>query len=114
MSAYYDQLTDVPASSVPQLPANPFGAWIAAKQPNIWTLQQSADQVGIIAVGVPEFAVTVERVAAGSTVGPGATAGPDLHDQPERAGLARDAEQGGAGDGVPLWHILTDPATYSP
>ena len=74
VSAYYDQLTDVPASSVPQLPANPFGDWIAAKQPNIWSLQQSADQVGIIAVGVPEFAMTVERVAAASTVGPGAGA----------------------------------------
>jgi hypothetical protein len=113
VSAYYDQLTDVPASSVAQLPANPFGAWIAAKQPNIWTLQQSADQVGIIAVGVPEFAVTVERVAAGSTVGPGATAGPDL--MTNMGGPGWLVTQSKAAPATArFWHILTDPATYSP
>ncbi len=104
VSAYYDQLTDVPASSVPQLPANPFGAWIAAKQPNIWSLQQSADQVGIIAVGVPEFAVTVERVAAGFDGRAGCHRGARSGHQHERAGLARDAEQGGGGDGAVLAH----------
>ncbi len=78
VSAYYDQLTDVPASKVASLPANAFGAWIAAKQPNIWNLAQAADQVGVMAVGVPSFATTVERVSAAGPVAAGASSGPDL------------------------------------
>src|SRR5204862_8265554 len=64
VSAFYDQLTDVPASRVSQLPANPFGDWIAAKQPKIWDLPAAADQVAIMAVGVPDFAAAVRRVSA--------------------------------------------------
>jgi hypothetical protein len=59
VSAYYDQLTDVPASRVSELPANAFGKWIAAKQPNIWNDPQAADQVAVAAVGIPTFAVEV-------------------------------------------------------
>ncbi len=52
VSAYYDQLTDVPAARLSELPSNPFGSWIAAKQPKIWNLDEAADQVSIAAVGV--------------------------------------------------------------
>jgi hypothetical protein len=85
VSAFYDQLTDVPTSRLSELPANPFGAWIAAKQPKIWSLQEAADQVAVVAVGVPSFARAVDRVSA-TTVGAGATAGPDLVADPNGAG----------------------------
>ncbi|HSS39108.1 MAG TPA: hypothetical protein VLT58_10095 [Polyangia bacterium] len=113
VSAYYDQFTlDVPASSVAQLPANPFGDWIAAKQPNIWTLAQSADQVGIIAVGVPGFAMTVERVAAASTVGPGASAGPDLATNMNGPGWLVTQSKSSVAT-ARFWQILKDSSTYS-
>lgn len=82
VSAYYDQLTDVPAAKVANLPSNPFGAWIAAKQPNIWNLAQAADQVAVMAVGVPGFATAVQRVAPAGPVAAGASAGPELTTNP--------------------------------
>ena len=66
VSAYYDQLTDVPTSRLADLPGNALGAWIAAKQPNILNLTVAADQVGVAAVGLPSFATAVERVSAPS------------------------------------------------
>ena len=45
VSAFYDQTTDVPTARLAELPANAFGAWIAAKQPSIFDLDQAADQV---------------------------------------------------------------------
>src|SRR4030095_2012436 len=63
VSAFYDQLTDVPAARLPDLPANPLGEWIAAKQPKIWNLNEAADQVAVVAVGIPTFAVAVNRVS---------------------------------------------------
>src|SRR4029079_17856767 len=38
VSAFYDQLADVPTARLSELPANALGAWIAAKQPKIWDL----------------------------------------------------------------------------
>jgi hypothetical protein len=78
VSAFYDQLTDVPAARLSELPGNPLGAWIAAKQSKIWSLPEAADQVAVVAVGVPSFATAVDRVSALAPVGAGATAGPDL------------------------------------
>src|SRR4029079_11027405 len=65
VSAFYDQLTDVPASRLSELPANACGDWIAAKQPKIWNLAEAADQVAAVAVGIPSFATTGERGARG-------------------------------------------------
>jgi hypothetical protein len=78
VSAFYDQLTDVPAARLSELPGNALGSWIAAKQPKIWNLPEAADQVAVVAVGVPSFATAVDRVSAAAPVGAGATAGPDL------------------------------------
>ena len=78
VSAFYDQLTDVPDARLSELPANPFGDWIAAKQPKIWNLPAAADQVAVVAIGVPSFATAVARVSATALIGAGATAGPDL------------------------------------
>jgi hypothetical protein len=112
VSAFYDQLTDVPASRVSELPANPFGDWIAAKEPNVWSISQAADQVGVIAVGVAAFAVAVERVAATSTVGPGASAGPDLTAAANGPAWLVTQSMGGAAT-ARFWQILSDPATYT-
>ena len=78
VSAWYDQLTDVPAASVSQLPNNALGAWIASKQPNLWQWSPASDQVSVLAVGVPSFATAVERVSPAGAVDGGATTGPDL------------------------------------
>ena len=78
VSAWYDQLTDIPTSSVSLLPNNALGAWMAAKQPNLWQWSPASDQVAVLAVGLPSFATAVERVSPAGTVGGGATVGPDL------------------------------------
>jgi len=79
VSAWYDQLTDVTTSSLPDLPSNALGAWIAAKQPNLWQWSPASDQVAVLAVGLPAFATAIDRLAAATaSVDGGATAGPDL------------------------------------
>ena len=75
-----------------ELPANPFGEWIAAKQPKIWDLPVAADQVAVIAVGIPSFATKVERVSATALVAAGATAGP-IRGRSERPRMARHRER---------------------
>ena len=78
VSAWYDQLTDVPTDKVSQLPNNALGAWIASKQPNLWQWSPASDQVSVLAVGLPSFATAIERVSPAGAVDGGATAGPDL------------------------------------
>ena len=78
VSAWYDQLTDVPTSSLSQLPNNALGAWIAAKQPNLWQWSPASDQVSVLAVGLPSFATAIERVSPSGAVDGGATEGPTL------------------------------------
>lgn len=78
VSTWYDQLTDVPAAKVAQLPANPLGAWMAAKQPNLWQWSPASDQVAVLAVGLPAFATGIEPVSPSVGVDAGATVGPDL------------------------------------
>jgi hypothetical protein len=113
VSAFYDQLSDVPASRIPDLPSNPFGDWIAAKQPYIWDLPQAADQVGVMAVGTPTFAVAVERVSVAALVAPGATRGPDLLADPNgSAWLVTQSASAGAIQR--FWHILGNPGTNAP
>ena len=107
VSAFYDQLGDVPASRLTELPSNSFGAWIAAKQPGIWSLPQSADQVGVMAVGVPSFAAAVERVSPAGPIAAGATAGPDLvADGSGPAWLVTQSAAAGATDR--FWQVLRD------
>jgi|GEM_PF-694095 len=112
ISAYYDQLTDVPAARLAELPANEFGNWIAAKQPGIWSTPQAADQVGVAALGIPGFVVAVERVAAGGPVAAGASAGPDLTPNPEGP-LWLVTQIAGSSATDRFWQLLLDPATYT-
>lgn len=84
VSAFYDQLLDVPASRFSELPANPLGQWIQEKQPKVWNLPKASDQVAVLAVGDPTFAVEVDRVSAGPLEAD-ATTGPELTSRPDGA-----------------------------
>jgi hypothetical protein len=113
VSAYYDQLTDVPTARLSELPSNPFGSWVAAKQPKILNLVEASDQVSVVAVSVSTFATAIEHVSAAGSVAAGATAGPDLVANPN--GTAR-LVTGSAGDQATgrFWKMMLDPATYGP
>jgi hypothetical protein len=112
VSAYYDQLTDVPATRIPELPANTFGSWIAAKQPSIWNLARAADQVAVAAVGLPKFALTVALVSGSSSQGAGTSRGPDLVPSPTGpAWLVTSISGAEATDR--FWSILHDPRTFT-
>lgn len=105
VSAFYDQVTDVPASRLAELPANPLGKWIAAKQPSILKLAEAADQVAVIAVGISSFAVEVDTVAATGLIGPGANAGPDLLRDPKGSDwLVSESASGAATER--FWQLL--------
>lgn len=85
VSAFYDQLMDVPSSRFSELPNNALGRWIQAKQPKVWDLPKAADQVAVLAVGLPTFAAAVDRVSAATSVAADATAGPELLSEPNGA-----------------------------
>jgi hypothetical protein len=112
VSAFYDQLNDVPASRIPSLPANPLGARIAAKQPNLWQWPPASDQVAVVAVGMPSFATEVQRVTAGPPVVVGATEGPELAIDANGAGWLVTGCDGSV-PATRLWELLIDPNTYS-
>jgi hypothetical protein len=111
VSAFYDQTNDVPTASLAKLPANPFGDWIAAKQPSIFSLDQAADQVGVVAVGIPSFVTGVQSVSSAALIGAGASAGPDLVANP--AGPLLLVTQNASADATGrFWQLLLDPTTY--
>ena len=110
VSAYYDQLTDVPESRVAELPDNPLGAWMAAKQSGIWQTPVAADQVAILAVAVPEFVSKVAKVSPRDP-GSGAGAGPELGLDPAGSALLV-TESAGALATARLWELLLDPKTF--
>ena len=113
VSAYYDQLTDVPSSRVPELPANAFGQWIAAKQSSIWNDPLAADQIAVMAVAIPEFATDVLRVAPIGPVTAGASTGPTLAKVSGAPGWLVD--QGASAVAIErFWQILHDPGTFKP
>jgi hypothetical protein len=112
VSAFYDQLTDVPASRLSELPKNAMGDWIAAKQPKIWSVAVAADQVAVAAIALPSFAVAIERVSAVGPVAAGATVGPDLVADP--SGLAWLVTQiTGTVATNRFWELLLDPMTFT-
>jgi len=113
VSAFYDQLEDIPAARVEELPDNPFGAWLAAKQPSIWSIPEAADQVAVAAVGIPDFVTEVARVAPAGTVESGAAEGPALEGAPDGPGwLVRQVVGSAATDR--FWSILGDPSVFAP
>jgi hypothetical protein len=112
VSAFYDQVMDVTASNIADLPDNPLGARMAAKQPGLWGWQPASDQVSVLAVGLPSFVTAVQFVAPAGPVAGDATAGPDLaHDPDGSVWLVSECSQTAARDH--LWEILLDPKTFS-
>jgi len=112
VSAYYDQLSDLPTSRVAQLPSNAFGAWMAAKQPNIFNLAEASDQVAIAAVGLSKFAVAVARVSPVAPSAADSNMGPALAPNPN----GRDwlvTQNNSALATARLWELLLDPATFA-
>jgi hypothetical protein len=69
ISAYYDQTGDVTTAELGNLPQNALGDWIAQKQPNILMLPEAADQITVLAAGVPEFVTAVQRSAPDLSAG---------------------------------------------
>lgn len=61
VSAYYDQLADVPSDRVSELPQNPLGEWIAEKRGRIFDIPLASDQVAVLTAAIPGFAVRVDR-----------------------------------------------------
>jgi hypothetical protein len=109
VSAYYDQLADVPDSRLAELPDNAFGAWIAAKQPDIYSIEVASDQVSVLAAGVPAFAATVSRVSARGE--PTSSAGPELVPDPDgNAWLVTQSDATLAT--TRFWERLLDPRTF--
>lgn len=112
VSAFYDQVNDVPEARATQLPRNPFGDWMAAKQSKIFDLAVASDQVGPLAVGLPGFVVTVQRVTSAGAVESGASSGPELV-QNANGPLWLVTQCASALATARLWQLLLDPATFA-
>jgi len=62
VNGYYDQLLDVPETRATELPNNPFGRWMADKRGDILNLIHACDQISVLAVALPWFALDVVRM----------------------------------------------------
>lgn len=109
VSARYDQLTDVPSERLNELPDNPFGDWMRAKQPDIFDIEMAADQVSVIAAGVPAFVTGLTRVSQSGFAGDQ----PLLTQDPNGSDWLVTASDGGAAT-AHLWQLLLEPTMFSP
>ena len=113
VSAYYDQTADVTKTDLPSLPQNALGNRFATKLSGIIAVPQAADQVALLAMGLPGFAVSAVQVSPDTSGGFDATQGPPLVPDPNgkdwvvtqiAAPLAKSS----------LWQMLLDPQTFAP
>jgi hypothetical protein len=110
ISAYYDQLGDVADDDLASLPPNPFGAWMAAKQPDVFDVPTASDQIAILSVGLPTFAMEVQRVSPDLSAGFNAAGGLPLRPSPD--GNAWIVTQIAAPLAASrLWHMLLGSTT---
>jgi hypothetical protein len=108
---FYDATIDLPASELGTLPNNPLGELVAQQQPRIAGDPTRADQVSILAVGLPEFVVTLENVEPDSSQGFDANNGPALVPSTSgRASLVTGIDPSVAG--ARLRQMLADPKTF--
>jgi hypothetical protein len=111
VNGYYDQLGDVSSARIADLPANPFGDWMAAKAPSVLQIPMSSDQIGVLALGVPTFVTAVGRAAVDTSAAFDATTGPPLVEQADgSAWVVPSCDAAMAGDR--LWKMLLDPHTF--
>jgi hypothetical protein len=105
VSAFYDQTGDVTTAQIPNLPANPLGDWMAAKQPNLYKIPTASDQVSVLAVGLPTFAAAVQRAAPDTSAAFDSTQGPPL--LPDAGGNVWVVTQSAGSLAAPhLWQML--------
>jgi hypothetical protein len=109
VSAYYDQLTDLPPERVMDLPPNPLGDWMREKRSQVLPILVASDQVSVIAVGLPSFTRNVVRVSQSGWDGDQPTLAPD----PDGRAWLVTASDGRAAS-ARLWQLLLDPATFAP
>jgi hypothetical protein len=110
VSSFYDQMTDVPDSLLPQLPKNAFTSWITAKQTKIYDDALAADQGAVVAVAVTEYVSAVSRAALSDTT---ADSIPTLASDPSGP-IWLVTQVSGAVATARLWNLLLDPAVYHP
>lgn len=109
VSAYYNHSRDVPEERLGELPENPFGEWIRAKQPGITAQPITGDQVSVIALGLPDFVSAVERVSLLDSTEEQPTLGPDPGGN---VWLVTGSD--GTVPASRLWELLQEPATFGP
>ncbi|MEP7051669.1 MAG: hypothetical protein ABJB12_15005 [Pseudomonadota bacterium] len=112
VSAFYDQLADVPDSRVSELPANALGAWMRAKQPKISQNPVASDQVSLLAASLPGFVIATRSASVTLPFTPGSNAGPALTLQASGTALLV-TQSAGALASARLWQLLLTPATFS-
>jgi hypothetical protein len=106
VNGFYDQQQDLSEPRLAELPAHPFGAWMAAKRPEILDLIFACDQVSVMSVAFPWFAQGVARMQP--------VLGPE-HPQlvPDPNGNAwHFAASDAATASAEFWRLLLDPQTY--
>ena len=111
VNCYYEQLNDVTAAKAADLPANPFGAWMAAKVSDVFQIAMSSDQIGVLAVGVPSFVTAVGRAVVDTSAAFDPMTGPPLLAQADgSAWVVSSCDTAMAADR--LWTMLLDPHTF--
>jgi hypothetical protein len=112
VNTYYAQTNDVPKSREAELPANPFGAWMASKIADILELHEAADQDSVIASALPGFSLDVLRASASGATGSAAQAPVLTAGVPGRVWSVVRGDNAGAT--ARFWKALQDPATFAP
>ena len=69
VGVWYDQTGDVTTAQIPDLPANSFGDWMAAKQPKIFDIITASDQVAGLSASLPGFVLGVQRAVPDISAG---------------------------------------------
>ncbi len=110
-SAFYDQTGDVPTARLPNLPQNPLGMEMAAKQPNLFSITTASDQVSVLSVALPNFTTMVQRASPDTSAAFDPTHGPSLIPNPNGNVWIVTAINAPLA-GSYLWLALLSPATY--
>ncbi len=105
VNGYYDQLVDLPESSVSQLPDNAFGAWMAQKRGDILGVVHACDQVSVLSAALPWFPREVSRMRLDP-------ANPTLLASDPEGPLWHVAQTDSERARAHLWSTLTDPRTF--
>jgi hypothetical protein len=112
VSAFYDELADVPDSRLSELPANALGDWMRAKQPQILQNPVATDQVSLLAASLPGFVVGAQSVSVALPLTAGSSAGPDLTLDASGTDLLV-TDSAGALASARLWELLLASSTFS-